>query len=257
MLLTFEDRRSDSPFVERVWRSRSTHAGEFLSMAASNFEIAVTRHQGRTFLTVRGPETIATPAECPAEGDWVGIRFALGTYMPRFTPGDLKDRRDVTLPGATNHSFWLEGSAWDFPDFENADTFVQRLARKGLIVRDFAVDAALRNGSDTFPIRSMQRHFLRAVGITHRTVRQIERARYATTLLRQGVPILDAVHEAGYFDQAHLTRSVKTLIGQTPVEIARATQQLSFLYKTGPLPDFYDARGRFTHDRIGTTGRAG
>jgi hypothetical protein len=252
-LLRFEDRLSDSPFVERVWRSHSAHAGMFLSVAASHFEMAVTRHQGRTFLTVRGPETVSTPAECPAEGEWLGIRFKLGAFMPRFAPGDLKDRHDVTLPGATNQSFWLEGSAWDFPDFENADTFVQRLARKGLIVRDYAVDAAVRNGLDTFPIRSMQRHFLRAVGLTHRTVRQIERARHATTLLREGVSILDGVHEAGYFDQAHLTRSVKALIGQTPAELVRGTRQLSFLYKTAPVPAPYDASGRFTHDRIGST----
>jgi AraC-like DNA-binding protein len=253
MLLTFNERSSDSPFVDRVWRCHSARAGMFLSIAASQFEIAVTRHQGRTFLTVRGPETISTRAGCPAEGEWLGIRFKLGTFMPRFPPGDLKDRHDVTLPGATSHSFWLEGSAWEFPDFENADAFADRLAHKGLIVRDFAVDAALRSDSHRFPIRSTQRHFLRAVGITQRTVRQIERARYATHLLKQGVSILDTVHEAGYFDQAHLTRSLKTLIGQTPVEIARNKQQLSFLYKTTLLPALYDAHGRFAHDRIGTT----
>jgi methylphosphotriester-DNA--protein-cysteine methyltransferase len=67
-------------------------------------------------------------------------------------------------------------------------------------------------------------------------MRQIERARHAATLLKDGVSILDAVHEAGYFDQAHLTRSLKHLIGQTPVEIGRRTRQLSFLYKTAPLP---------------------
>jgi hypothetical protein len=253
MLLSFNDRLSDSPCVERVWRSHSAHAGVFLSVAASHFEIAVTRHQGRTFLTVRGPETISTPADCPAEAEWLGIRFKLGTFMPRFAPGDLKDRHDVTLPGATSRSFWLHGSAWDFPDFENADTFVNRLVRKGLIVRDCYVDSALRSEPGRTPVRSAQRHFLRAVGITHRTIRQIERARYATTLLKQGVSILDTVYEAGYFDQAHLTRSVKTLIGQTPAEIGRGEQQLSFLYKTTPPPELYDARGRCAHDRIGTT----
>jgi hypothetical protein len=66
--------------------------------------------------------------------------------------------------------------------------------------------------------------------------RQIERARHATNLLRQGVSILDTVHDAGYFDQAHLTRSLKHLIGQTPVEVGRGQIQLSFLYKTEPLP---------------------
>ena len=68
--------------------------------------------------------------------------------------------------------------------------------------------------------------------MTHSTFRQIERARHATNLLKQGVSILDTVHEAGYFDQAHLTRSLKYLIGQTPAEIIRGEQQLSFLYKT-------------------------
>jgi hypothetical protein len=35
--------------------------------------MAVTRHRGKTFLTLRGPETKATTADCPAEGEWLGI----------------------------------------------------------------------------------------------------------------------------------------------------------------------------------------
>jgi methylphosphotriester-DNA--protein-cysteine methyltransferase len=89
---------------------------------------------------------------------------------------------------------------------------------------------------EVLSLRSAQRHFLRATGLTHSTVRQIERARHATNLLKQGVSILDTVYEAGYFDQAHLTRSLKYRIGQTPAEIVRGKQQLSFLYKTGLLP---------------------
>ena len=68
--------------------------------------------------------------------------------------------------------------------------------------------------------------------MTHATLRQIERARHATNLLKQGVSILDAVHTAGYFDQAHLTRSLKRLIGVTPAQVARGQEQLSFLYNT-------------------------
>ena len=71
--------------------------------------------------------------------------------------------------------------------------------------------------------------------MTYGALRQIERARYATQLLKRGVAIADAVHEAGYFDQAHLTRSVKRLIGLTPAGIARNERQLSFLYNTMPL----------------------
>jgi methylphosphotriester-DNA--protein-cysteine methyltransferase len=70
--------------------------------------------------------------------------------------------------------------------------------------------------------------------MTYSSYRQIERARYATNLLKQGVSVLDTVHLAGYFDQAHLTRSLKHLIGETPVEIIRGRRQLSFLYKNDP-----------------------
>jgi hypothetical protein len=36
--------------------------------------------------------------------------------------------------------------------------------------------------------------------------------------------ILDTVGETGYFDQAHLTNSLKRFMGQTPVQIARLSQ---------------------------------
>ena len=207
-----------------------------MSVAASHFEIAVTRLQSRTFLTLRGPETKATTVDCPADGEWLGIRFRLGTFIPRVPPGQLLDRNDVTLPDASSRSFWLDGSAWEYPSFENAETFVARLIQKGIITRDPAVDAVVRGELPAQSLRTAQRHFLRATGLTHGTVRQIERARYATNLLRHGTSILDTVHEAGYFDQAHLTRSLKHLIGQTPGEIGRGQTQLSFLYKTEPLP---------------------
>ena len=54
---------------------------------------------------------------------------------------------------------------------------------------------------------------------------------------KRGLSILDVVYEAGYFDQPHLTRSLKYYIGQTPAQIMdrSRSQQLSFLYKTAPL----------------------
>jgi methylphosphotriester-DNA--protein-cysteine methyltransferase len=141
----------------------------------------------------------------------------------------------VNLPGVTGRSFWLQGSAWEYPDFENAETFVTRLLRAGVLARDPAVGAALSGERQALSRRSTQRHFLQATGITHGAYRRIERARYATTLLRRGVPILDTVHQAGYFDQAHLTRSLRRLIGETPARLRERARQLSFLYKIGPV----------------------
>jgi AraC-like DNA-binding protein len=229
--IRFEDRASDHPFVEKVWRCHSERADSFLSVAANNFEMAITRLGGERFLTLRGPETRATTMDCPAEGEWVCIRFKLGTFMPRFLPGTLLDHKDVTLPSATGRSFWLNGSALEYPDFQNAETFVERLVKSGILSRDRVVqDTLLRSGE--LSSRSTQRHFLRSTGITYATFRQVERARYATNLLREGVPIFDVIVAAGYFDQAHLIRSLRHFIGETPTKIIQGQKQLSFLYNT-------------------------
>jgi hypothetical protein len=39
--------------------------------------------------------------------------------------------------------------------------------------------------------------------------------------LRAGTAIADVVFGAGYYDQPHLTRSLRQLIGHTPAEVAR------------------------------------
>ena len=109
--------------------------------------------------------------------------------------------------------------------------------RKGLLLREPIVGEALQGRLKDLPLRSVQRRFLQATGVTQSTARQIERARYATYLLQQGVSILDTVEQVGYFDQPHLTRSLKHFIGQTPAQILQKSrpEQMSFLYKTTPL----------------------
>lgn len=235
-VIVFEDRPSDSPLIERVWRCRSERAGRFLSVASPHWELTVTRLAGRSTITVRGPETKPTWADCPANGEWLSIRFKLGTSMRDVPVSTLINRNDVDLPSASRDAFWLDGVRWTFPDFDNVETFVARLAKNGLIMRDAAVQAALQGEPHALSQRTAQRAFVRTTGMTHTMLRQITRARHAATLLQQGAPIAEAAHEAGFFDQAHLTKSLRRLIGQTPAKIARGSEQLSFLYNT-TLPD--------------------
>ena len=228
----FEDRDSDHPFVEKVWGCRSDRADRFLSVAATTFEIVVSRLQGQAFLTLRGPESQAASMDCPGEGEWLAIRFKPGTFIPRFLPQELRDRNDVTLPNVSKRAFWLNGSAIDYPDFENAEAFVDRLVKCESMQRDRVVRDVLDRRPLDLTERTAQRHFLRATGLTYAAYVQIERARHATQLLRTGKSILDVVELAGYFDQAHLTRSLRRFIGETPQNIALRERQLSFLYKT-------------------------
>ena len=236
MIIFDEDRPSDSPFVERVWRCHSEGAAPFLSIAASRCELVVSRLRDKVTVTVRGPETRATPlGDCPGDGEWLGILLKLGTFLPHLPTCTLVDA-EVNLPAISRNSFWLFGSAWQLPDYNNADTFVDWLVRHGLLAREPVVEAVLQGHlqEEDRDLRTIQRRFRRSTGLTQSAARQIERARYATHLLQQGTSIPDTVFEAGYFDQPHLTRSLKFLIGQTPAQIREKSrpEQMPFLYKT-------------------------
>ena len=238
MYLIDDERLSDSPFVERVWRAHSEGTDPLLSIAQSHWQIVVTTYDDKMSLTVRGPETKATPlGDCPTDREWFGILFKPGTFL-RHLPARNLVNGDLTLPQASRKTVWLSGSTFQFPTYENADTFVDWLVREGLLVCEPVVGAALQGQLKDLSLRSVQRRFVHSTGVTQGTIRQIERARYATLLLKQGVSIIETMLEAGYFDQAHLTRSMKYFIGQTPAQILGQSQpeQLSYLYNTKPLP---------------------
>ena len=224
MEFVFQVRPSDAPFVERVWQTQNQSAGCFISTAASQWEMVLMKHRGRTSFAVRGPTTNAQLVDFPAEAEYFGIVFQLGTFMPHLPTVDRLNRNDVILPEAGCRSFWLNSAVWQLPDYDNADTFTSRLVRAGLLVHDPVVPAVLENQPPALSVRSLQYRFLRATGLPHKSVQQIERARRASALLEQGTPILDTVTETGYFDQAHLTNALKRFVGQTPAQIARARQ---------------------------------
>lgn len=225
MSFIFEERPSDSPFVDVIWRTQSDQAGSFISTAASQCSMVVTEYRGHLSLCVRGPETKASPAPIPPDAQFFGINFKLGTFMPHLPAINLVDDQKV-LPAAASRSVWLKGAAWQLPTFDNADTFLARLVREGLLTREPIVDAALQGQLPDLSLRSVQRRFLRATGLTHGLVMQIERAQHAFKLLQQGVPILDTVERAGYSDQPHLTRSLKRLVGQTPAQILKLSESI-------------------------------
>ena len=223
MNFVFEERPSNSPFVKAIWRTESAGTGTFISTAETHWEMVVTKYQGKTTFTMRGPETTARPAPVPPNAEFLGIVFTFGTFMPHL-PGDKLVNEEVNLPEANSQRVWLHGSAWEIPDFENVDTFVAKLAREGLLIREPVVEAVLKNRPLAMSLRTVQRRFLRATGLTCGAFAQIERARQAATFLEQGFSIADAVYQAGYADQPHLTRSLKRFMGQTPAQIIRINE---------------------------------
>lgn len=220
MTLAFDTRPCDASLVDMVWQTRTEQATPFISQAESRWEIVVFTYQGETTVAIRGPETQATAAESPADAEFFGIAFKLGAFMPDLPTVNRLNRNDLILPTTSRRTFWLNGANWEIPTFENVDVFVNRLVRAGLLTKDPVVAAALQGQTPNLSPRALQYRFLRATGLTQATIQQIERVRQALFLLQQGSSILDAVHEVGYYDQPHLTRSFKRFLGQTPMQIA-------------------------------------
>jgi hypothetical protein len=220
-LFTFEDLTSTSSHVSGVWRTYSEPVPEewFLSVAVTPWEMVVTRQAAGTWITVRGPETRASAAPIPTDAEFFGITFSAGTYIPQLDMRLLVDR-GVTLPAASDTAFWLDGSTWELPKPDNADVFVDRLVRAGLLVHDPVVPEALHDDVAGLSRRSMERRVVRATGLTRGTIRQIRRAEQAVDLLAAGVPAPEVARRAGYADQPHLTRSLRRFVGRTPSQLA-------------------------------------
>jgi AraC-like DNA-binding protein len=225
MHFVFENRPPQSPLVDLIYRTESEGMTNesFMSQAASRWEIVFTRQIGKTWVSLRGPETKANPAPIPEDAEFLGIVFKLGTYMPHLPTLKLVDD-GLNLPMAADQRLYLHGASWETPDFENVDVFIDRLVREQLLVQDEVVMATLDGQQPELSVRTLQRRFLNVTGLSQKSILQIERANEALKLLEQGIPILDVVFATGFYDQPHLTKALKHYTGQTPAQIARMVQ---------------------------------
>lgn len=223
MKFTFEYRPSDSPLVDSVWRSYNIGGGSFISNAASQWEMVVTKQKDNIILSVRGPETHASPAPIPKDAEFIGIVFKHGVFMPQFPKSELVNNA-IHLGEHIKNSFHFLGSTWEFPTFENVDTFINRLTLADQLDFDQVVDDTLRGRRQNLSLRSVQRRFLYVTGLTYKSIQQIERARHASSLIQSGVPIPEVAYQAGYFDQAHLTNSLRRFYGQTPAQLIQSNE---------------------------------
>lgn len=233
MHIQVEERLSDSPFIERVWRGQTGESGEFTSIATSHWSMVVWEENGQSNIALRGPETVATSAPVPEDSASFGVIFKLGVVMQHLPVPQLVDNH-IDLPKSACQSFWLKNSTWQLPDYDNVDIFVNRLMREDVLSYDPTINNILQGIQSDFSVRTAQRRFVNTTGMTHNTLYQIERARYATILLKSGLSIFDVIEKTGYYDQPHLTRSLTRFIGQTPIQIQdkAKSKPLSFLYKT-------------------------
>ncbi|MEW1685233.1 helix-turn-helix domain-containing protein [Streptomyces sp. T12] len=180
-------------------------------------------HDGR--LLVAGPDTRAHPVGGPSA--WAGVRFRPGTAptllgVPahelrdsRVDLADLWPTADVRRASARVH-------AADRPE-RGLEEVALRLAAEaappdpvlGGLVTALAAGRPVAAAADELGLsaRQLHRRSLTAFGYGPKTLARILRLRRALALARAGVPFAETAARAGYADQPHLSREVRSLTG--------------------------------------------
>ncbi|TDE42557.1 AraC family transcriptional regulator [Nonomuraea mesophila] len=137
--------------------------------------------------------------------------------QPRRTQSDVSFPRGaaVQLPDTSRRTFRLDGTRWETPGPDDAEALVEGLVRTGIVVRDLLSVEVLRGHRPAVSVRTAERRFRAATGLTQGTVRRIERARTAAQLLAGGDPAADVVAKLDYFDEPHLARALRSYVGRT------------------------------------------
>ena len=227
MSFTYEEKTSHSPYVEVVWRTEDKTDGVYLAPADGCWDlIFITELSGTVRVLFSGPTTQPTPVHYKAGNKNLGIRFRPGAFMTQAPALAMRNVVDI-LPLQGPHHFVLFDHIFALPSFETADELVDELEQLGFLGHDAVVSATLREErAPRMTNRSVQRRFLQATGMSPTSHRRIEQAQKAVDLLRSGHSLLEAAHEAGYADQAHMTRTLKELTGHTPAYIARTNEPI-------------------------------
>ena len=244
MELEIEHRPSPSPYVTRVWRATGEQTvAEMTAVAYARWDLVFWDVDGAMNVSVVGPSAQASTMPVPDATVSFGINFELGTVLPQLPASRVVD--GVTqLPDVTRRGFRLAGTTWDLPTYDNAEAFVAALVREEVVVRDPLVPELHRDAAVDLSSRTAQRRFLAATGLTRGTARQIDRARDAAVRIRDGGAINDVIDEVGYYDHAHLGRSLRRYIGRSATELRASTpdRPLSLLYKTAENDGSYHRR---------------
>src|SRR6188768_1066887 len=135
MTLIYEERPSDSPFIEKIIRGYTEGDGATIRPAESRWHMVFVRVDGQFRPLVVGPLTTSGLTSWTAGAELLWIKFKLGAFMPHLPAGNFLNV-ETPLPIAAGQSFWLYGTAWQPPSFDNVETFVERLARQEVLVRD-------------------------------------------------------------------------------------------------------------------------
>ena len=214
-----ERRQSESPYIDTVWRSVALSDGSYLATPDGSWDlIAVVKADGTRMVFITGQATKAERLNYKAGEESVVIQFAAGAYLLDFKGAPFTDSF-IMLPLPDDTHFELAGQVFSWPTFENAEELIADMVQRGVLANDVLVDGMLHGTPKAASKRSVERHFKTTTGLSPKKLADIRRAQEAVRMLKTGKDPSAAAAEAGYYDQPHLSKSLKRLMDSLPSDV--------------------------------------
>jgi hypothetical protein len=215
MSITYEEKLSQSPLVDFVFQTEDLTDGVYVASADARWDIIFTKcPDGNKRVLLCGPSFETRQVPYSPGYKHVGICYkpwAIFADVP--IPTMLNETK--LLPMVSLDTFIMQGKTWRIPTYENVDQFVADQENQGLLKADPIIRDVLEDKPVDMSLRSVQRHFVKTIGMSPRRVRQINSARQAVKLLQQGSTLSEVAYELGYADLPHMTRMLRRFTGYT------------------------------------------
>ncbi|TDE10955.1 helix-turn-helix transcriptional regulator [Jiangella asiatica] len=208
-----------------AWSSMVTNAEQHRVLPDGCLDLLWTDGQ----LRVAGPDTVAYLAAWKPGTPFVGLRLGsgLGPRVLGVPAHLLRDQRvplEQLWPGAEVRRLSERLAAAPDPSIVLEEVATKRLAANpaadgvaAQVARRLGQGARIDAVADEVGLsaRQLHRRSLDAFGYGPKTLARILRMNRAVALSRSGTPAAEVAFAAGYADQAHLSRDVRSLAGVT------------------------------------------
>ncbi|MHA7246839.1 helix-turn-helix domain-containing protein [Arthrobacter tecti] len=220
----WEQRASTSADIVTVWRAFADEDADYIDEASEHWGLSfIRRPDGSLAAELAGPRIEGLPIRSRV-GEWYwGVELAAHAVIPGVDKALLRGAI-AELPVAGGR-VTIGVRSYPVPEWEELETFVSRLLTDGVIVADANIRRALGGDDRGLSRRSWQRRFLSVTGLRRKEIERLDRSRRAYRLLSEGVPPSEVAVAVGYADQAHLTRELRRVRGETPARILAASTE--------------------------------
>jgi hypothetical protein len=214
----FNSRSSSIEAIDTVWTAQALTDGVYNATPDGSWDlIHIEKPDGTHLAFLTGQQS--QPASVPYQAGEVSIVISFAAHFFLQSGPMPPDGAVIEFLPIEGERFLLAHLDLPLPTYDNAELIASELLSAGVLRKDPVVTGGLGLMSFAASERSLQRHFRDATGLSQKDFEQIRRAQEAVRLLQAGGKPADVAIAAGYTDQAHMTKSIKRIMGRLPTKV--------------------------------------